>query len=151
MSRKSRKNVGVIGLGIIGTRVAAGLRAAGYQVYVWNRSAKPAPNFLGSPAEIADSADVIQIFVADAAALFEVIEAMGDSLTAKHVIVCSATVGPEAVLEAAQIVESRGAQFLDAPFTGSKLAAEKRQLVYYIGGAEHTFLKAKPILEVTSK
>jgi 3-hydroxyisobutyrate dehydrogenase-like beta-hydroxyacid dehydrogenase len=151
MSRKSRKNVGVIGLGIIGTRVAAGLRAAGYQVYVWNRSAKPAPNFLGSPAEVADAAEIIQIFVADAAALFEVIEAMGASLTPKHVIVCSATVGPEAVLEAAQIVETKGAQFLDAPFTGSKLAAEKRQLVYYIGGAEHTYLKVKPVLEVTSK
>ncbi len=151
MSRKSRKNVGVIGLGIIGSRVAAGLRAAGYQVYVWNRSAKPAPNFLGSPAEVAESADIVQLFVADAAALFEVIEAMGDALTARHVIVCSGTVGPEAVLEAAQIVETRGAQFLDAPFTGSKIAAEKRQLVYYIGGSEHTFLKAKPILEVMSK
>lgn len=151
MSRKSRKNVGVIGLGIIGTRVAAGLRAAGYQVYVWNRTAKPAPNFLGSPAEVAESADVIQIMVADSAALFDVIEAMGEALTARHVIVCSATVGPEAVLEAARIVESKGAQFLDAPFTGSKIAAEKRQLVYYIGGAEHTFLKARPVLEATSK
>ena len=151
MSRKSRKNVGVIGLGIIGSRVAAALRTAGYQVYVWNRSARPAPNFLGSPAEIAESADIIQLFVADATALFEVIEAMGDALTARHIIICSGTVGPEAVLEAAQVVESKGAQFLDAPFTGSKLAAEKRQLIYYIGGAEHTFLKAKPILEATSK
>jgi 3-hydroxyisobutyrate dehydrogenase-like beta-hydroxyacid dehydrogenase len=151
MSRKSRKNVGVIGLGIIGARVAAGLRATGYQVYVWNRSAKPAPNFLGSPAEVADAADIVQIFVSDAAALFEVIDAMGDSLTPRHIIVCSGTVGPEAVLEAAQIVEGKGAQFLDAPFTGSKLAAERRQLVYYIGGAEHTFLKAKPVLEVMSK
>ena len=53
MPRKSRKNVGLIGLGIIGTRVAAGLRAAGFQVFVWNRTPKPAPNFLGSPAEIA--------------------------------------------------------------------------------------------------
>src|SRR5438128_12098596 len=106
MSRKVRKNVGVIGLGIIGSRIAAGRRAAGYQVYVWNRSAKPAPNFLGSPAEVADAADIIQLFVADAQALFEVIDAMGDSLTPKHVIICSGTVGPEAVLEAAQVVEN---------------------------------------------
>ena len=65
MSRKVRINVGVIGLGIIGSRVAAGLRAAAFQVYVWNRSAKPAPNFLGSPAEVAESAEIIQIFVSD--------------------------------------------------------------------------------------
>jgi 3-hydroxyisobutyrate dehydrogenase-like beta-hydroxyacid dehydrogenase len=151
MSRKARKNVGVIGLGIIGSRVAAGLRAAGYQVYIWNRSAKPAPNFLGSPAEVAESAEIIQIFVADAAALFDVVEAMADTLTAKHVIVCNATVGPEAVLEAAKTVEARGAQFLDAPFTGSKVAAEKRQLVYYVGGAEVAYLRVKPVLEATSK
>ena len=44
-----------------------------------------------------------------------------------------------------------GARFLDAPFTGSKGAAEKRQLVYYIGGEEQDFLRAKPILEATSK
>ena len=151
MSRKARKNVGVIGLGIIGTRVAAGLRAAGFQVFVWNRSAKPAPNFLGSPAEVAESAEIIQVFVSDAAALFEVIESMGEALTPRHILVCCATVGPEAVLEAAKIVQARGAQFLDAPFTGSKLAAEKRQLVYYIGGSEATFLRVKPVLETTSK
>lgn len=151
MSRKVRKNVGVIGLGIIGTRVAAGLRAAGYQVYVWNRSAKPAPNFLGSPAEVAESAEIIQIFVSDAQALFDVVEAMSETLTPKHVIVCNSTVGPEAVLETAQLVQARGAQFLDAPFTGSKIAAEKRQLVYYVGGAEPAFQRVRPILELTSK
>ena len=151
MPRKSRKNVGLIGLGIIGSRVAAGLRAAGFQVYVWNRSAKPAPNFLGSPAEIAQVADVIQIFVADAAALFGVLESMADALTPEHVIVCCATVGPEAVLEAARFVQARGAAFLDAPFTGSKGAAEKRQLVYYIGGDDAVFQRAKPVLEATSK
>ena len=151
MSRKTRKNVGVIGLGIIGSRVAAGLRGAGYQVYVWNRTAKPVPNFLGSPAEVAESAEIIQIFVSDAQALFDVVEAMSESLTPKHVIVCNATVGPEGVLEAAQLVEARGAQFLDAPFTGSKMAAEKRQLVYYVGGAEPAFVRVRPILELTGK
>lgn len=151
MSRKSRKNVGVIGLGIIGTRVAAGLRAGGFQVYVWNRSARPAPNFLGSPAEVAESSEIVQIFVSDAQALFDVIEAMAEAITPKHVIVCCSTVGPEAVLEAAQLVQARGAAFLDAPFTGSKIAAEKRQLVYYVGGDEAAFLRVRPVLEASSK
>lgn len=151
MPRKSRKNVGLIGLGIIGTRVAAGLRAAGFQTFVWNRTAKPAPNFVGSPAEVAELCDIIQLFVADAQALFDVIEQMKDSLTPQHVIICNATVGPEATIEAARVVEEKGAHFLDAPFTGSKGAAEKRSLVYYIGGDEATFLRARPVLEATSK
>ena len=151
MSRKSRKNVGLIGLGIIGSRAVVGLRAAGWQVFVWNRSPKAAPNFLGSPAEVAQSCEIIQLFVSDAGALFEVIEAMSDALTPEHVVICSATVGPEATLEAARLVEDRGAKFLDAPFTGSKLAAEKRQLVYYVGGDDTTFLRVKPVLEAMSK
>lgn len=151
MTRKSRKNVGLIGLGIIGSRVAAALRGAGWQVFVWNRTAKPVPNFLGSPAEVAALCDVIQIFVADAKALFDVLDAMREKLSPRHTIVCCATVGPEATLEAARLVEEKGAKFLDAPFTGSKGAAENKQLVYYIGGDEATFLRVKPILEASSK
>lgn len=60
--------------------------------------------------------------------------------------------GPEATIEAARLVEERGAHFLDAPFTGSKGAAEKRALVSrLIGGDEATFLRARPVLEATSK
>ena len=151
MARKSRKNVGIIGIGIIGARVAQALRAAGFNVFVWNRTAKPAPNFLGSPVEVAEICDVIQIFVADSQALFHVIDSFGGALTENHVIVCSSTVGPEATVEAARLVKSKGARFLDAPFTGSKLAAEKAQLVYYIGGEDATFKKAESTLKASSK
>jgi 3-hydroxyisobutyrate dehydrogenase-like beta-hydroxyacid dehydrogenase len=151
MRRKTRKTVGLIGLGIIGSRVANGLRAAGFHTYVWNRSVKPVPNFLASPAEVAEVADIIQVFVSDAAALMEVLESMGPKLTADHVIICSATIGPEATLEAVKFVEDRGARLLDAPFTGSKLAAERSQLVYYVGGDDATFLRGRPLLEASSK
>jgi 3-hydroxyisobutyrate dehydrogenase-like beta-hydroxyacid dehydrogenase len=151
MRRKPRKTAGVIGLGIIGSRVAAGLRAAGYQTYVWSRTARPTPNFLASPADVADSAEIVQIFVSDGPALMQVLEALTPRLTAQHIIVSSSTVGPEAALEAAKFVEDRGALFLDAPFTGSKVAAERGQLVYYVGGDENVFLRARPILEATSK
>src|SRR4051794_19324194 len=88
-----KTNLGLIGLGIIGSRAAAGLRAAGFPVFVWNRTPQPVPNFLGSPAAVAELCPIIQIFVADAEAVFEVIEAMGDALTPKHLIICSATIG----------------------------------------------------------
>jgi 3-hydroxyisobutyrate dehydrogenase-like beta-hydroxyacid dehydrogenase len=151
MPRKSRKNVGLIGLGIIGTRVAAGLRASGYQVFVWNRTPRPTPNFLGSPAEIAEICDVIQLFVADAHAVREVIEMCGEMLSSRHTIICCATIGPDATRQIADALRSRGVQFLDAPFTGSKLAAEKAQLCYYVGGDEAVFQRARPVLEATSR
>jgi 3-hydroxyisobutyrate dehydrogenase-like beta-hydroxyacid dehydrogenase len=151
MPKKSRKNVGLIGLGIIGSRVANALRSGGYHVFVWNRTPRAAPNFLGSPRQVAELCDIIQIFVSDAQALFEVIDAMGDALTPHHVIVCNATVGPEATLDAARSVQDRGAQFLDAPFTGSKAAAQNRELVYYIGGDEKTLKTVEPVLQASSK
>jgi len=52
---------------------------------------------------------------------------------------------------AAEIVERRGARFLEAPFTGSKVAAESGQLVYYIGGDDAALKKARPVLEASSK
>ena len=116
-------------------------------MFVWNRTPKAAPNFLGSPAEVAGLCEIIQLFTADAQALFDIIEQMSESLTERHLVICNATVGPEATIEAARLVEARGAAFLDAPFTGSKVAAEKRQLVYYVGGDEASRLRARPVLE----
>lgn len=147
--KPQKSSVGIIGLGIIGSRVAGHLREAGYTVPVWNRSPKLEPNFLGSPAEVAQAADVIQLFVADAQAVLEVLEMIGDALTPRHTIICSATIGLDATLEAARRVRERGAKFLDAPFTGSKGAAENAQLLYYIGGDDETFLPVKPILEAS--
>ena len=43
MARTVRQNAGVIGLGIIGSRVAANLRKAGFQTWVWNRTPRPEP------------------------------------------------------------------------------------------------------------
>jgi 3-hydroxyisobutyrate dehydrogenase-like beta-hydroxyacid dehydrogenase len=151
MPKKSRKNVGLIGLGIIGSRVANALRLGGFHVYVWNRTPRAAPNFLASPHQVAELCDVIQIFVADAQALFSVLDSMTSALTPSHLILCNSTVGPEATLDAARLVQEAGAQFLDAPFTGSKAAAEKRELVYYIGGDDKTLQTAEPVLKASSK
>ena len=52
---------------------------------------------------------------------------------------------------AAEIVERRGARFVEATFTGSKGAAEKGELVYYVGGTEEALREARPILEASSK
>jgi 3-hydroxyisobutyrate dehydrogenase-like beta-hydroxyacid dehydrogenase len=150
MARK-KSPVGILGLGIIGSRAAAALRAEGYPVFVWNRTPLPAANFLGSPADVARTCKVLQLFVADAQAVMEVIDAMEPALTPDHCVLCSATIGPDATREAAAKVEKTGARFLDVPFTGSKTAAENRQLVYYVGGAEADFERVKPVLQSTSK
>jgi 3-hydroxyisobutyrate dehydrogenase-like beta-hydroxyacid dehydrogenase len=151
MSRRTQKNVGIVGLGIIGQRVAANLRHRGFHVFVWNRTPRPFPNFVGSPAEIATLCDFVQIFVSDDEALLEMVQQMKQTLNAHHVIMAHSTVAPSTMRAAAEIVHRRGGQFLDAPFTGSKMAAEKAELVYYIGGDDAAYRRAKPVLEASSK
>lgn len=151
MSRRSRKNVGIIGLGIIGRRVAENLRKHGFHVFVWNRTPRPVPNFVGSVAEVAELCNVIQIFVADDEALREIIQQLSTVLTAHHVVLAHCTVAPESMQAAAEIVQRRGARFLDAPFTGSKGAAEKGELTYYVAGDDGALHEARRFLEASSK
>jgi 3-hydroxyisobutyrate dehydrogenase-like beta-hydroxyacid dehydrogenase len=147
---RMKQNVGILGLGIIGSRVAENLRKAGHEVFVWSRSARPVPNFLSSPREVAEAAGIIQIFVRDSAALIEAIEDMKPALKAGHLVMNHATVSKKATLEAAKLVEATGAAFLDAPFTGSKMAAQNGKLCYYIGGNDLMLERAKPVLEASA-
>lgn len=143
--------VGILGLGIIGSRVADSLRNANAHVYVWSRSPRPEPNFLSSPAEVAALAEVIQIFVTNGEALLGVLAALEPKLTKKHVIINSSTVDPPSTNKAAQLVVNAGAAFLDCPFTGSKVAAEKGALVYYVGGDPRHLELVRHILEISAK
>src|ERR1700737_5015633 len=151
MARRTRKNVGVIGLGIIGSRVADNLRRLGFHVFVWNRSPRPVPNFVGAPAELAEMCDYIQIFVSDDDALLEVVKQLAPALATRHIVLAHPTVAPDSMRAAADIVEHRGARFIEAPFTGSKLGAEKGELVFYVAGDEVALREARPILEASAK
>ena len=143
--------VGVIGLGIIGSRVAKNLRKKGFEVYVWNRTPKAEPNFVSSPAEVAKAAQIIQIFVSNDAAVLETLAALRTELTPNHLILIHSTISPEAVQKARDAVTSTGAHLVDAPFTGSKGAAENGQIVYYLAGDKADLERAQPVLEASRK
>jgi len=151
MRRTIRKSVGIIGLGIIGRRVADHLRHQGLSVFVWNRTPKPVPNFVGSPSELAQTCNYLQIFVSDDDALMRMIQTISMSLTPRHIVIAHPTVSPDTMREAAALVERRGARLVEAPFTGSKLSAEKGQLVYYVSGDEAAINEVRPLLQSSSK
>jgi 3-hydroxyisobutyrate dehydrogenase-like beta-hydroxyacid dehydrogenase len=151
MSHATRKNIGVIGLGIIGRGIAGNLRRKGFPVYVWNRSPRSVPNFVGSPGEVAEICNYIQIFVSDDDALLQTAQQLVEKLTPRHLVLAHSTVAPDSMRAAAEIVERRKAQFVEAPFTGSKTAAETGELVYYVSGNDAALREARPVLEASSK
>src|SRR5213075_173263 len=151
MFHPTHKNIGVIGLGIIGRGVTENLRRKCFPVFVWNRSPRPVPNFVGSPAELAGLCNYIQIFVSDDDALLQTVEQLEKKLSPRHLVLAHSTVAPDSMRSAAEIVERRGARFIEASFTGSKIAAEKGELVYYVGGTDTALREARPILEASSK
>jgi 3-hydroxyisobutyrate dehydrogenase-like beta-hydroxyacid dehydrogenase len=150
-SQPKQTNIGVVGLGIIGRGIAGHLRRNGFSVFVWNRSPRPVPNFVGSPGELAGLCNYIQIFVSDDDALLQSVEKLSEKLTPRHVIFAHSTVAPDSMRAAADVVERRGARFVEACFTGSKGAADKGELVYYVGGTDEALREGRPILEASSK
>src|SRR3977135_3810993 len=112
MSRRTHKNIGIIGLGIIGSRVREVLCRKGFHVFVWNRTPRPVPNFVGAPAELAEMCDYIQIFVSDDDALIEVIKQLTPALAPRHIVIAHSTVAPHSMLAAAEIVEHPATRLL---------------------------------------
>ena len=152
MSNASVRTVGVAGLGIIGSRVAANLRAKGFSVRVYNRTPREdEPGFTQSVEELARESEVIQIFVRDVKALRDVVTAMSPALTKGKTVINSATVSLTATKEVAKLVKKTGADFLDVPFTGSRDAAANGQLTYYAGGSAKVLERVRPVLEASAK
>jgi 3-hydroxyisobutyrate dehydrogenase len=144
------KSIGVLGQGIIGSRVADHLRAAGHTVTVWSQTGRAMPGSVATVAELAQQAEVIQIFLRDDAALLAAVEAMQPQLTPQHVVMNHATVSRAATLKSAELCAAAGAAFMDAPFTGSKMAAQNAKLAYYVGGDAAVLERVRPILELSS-
>jgi 3-hydroxyisobutyrate dehydrogenase-like beta-hydroxyacid dehydrogenase len=145
---------GVIGLGLIGSRVAARVAAAGFPLAVWNRTRRDIPGLppaAANPEAVAEAADILQIFVSDDDALGETVRQILPCLGARHVVLCHATVAPQTVREMAAAAAQQGAAFLDAPFTGSRDAAAQGQITYYIGGDAGALDRARPVLTASAK
>ena len=89
-------SVGVLGLGIIGSIWARHYHAAGILAGAWNRTAQPDfPQWQDTATIVAKNADIIQIAVADPAAVQSVLDAIAPALDSTKTVVQSSTIDPE--------------------------------------------------------
>jgi 3-hydroxyisobutyrate dehydrogenase len=144
--------IGVIGLGIIGGVWARHYDAAGKLAGAWNRTPQPQfPQWKTTSADVASAADVVQIVVADPPAVRAVIEQILPALGSGKTVVQSSTIDPRSSDEFRSLVVTTGARYLEAPFTGSKPAAEQKQSVFYLGGDAALVTELDPLLALVSQ
>lgn len=146
-----KTSIAVFGLGIIGSRSADCLSAKNYTVRTWNRTPKNRADSVTTPAEAAENADFLAFYLKDGTAIREVFSSISDTITPEQTVLNHSTIDLDTTQWLAQQCERIGCRFLDAPFTGSKVAAGQGALVYYVGGDEAVLDHAREIMEVTSK
>ena len=143
--------VSVLGLGIIGSRCADCLHEENHIVRTWNRTAKKRPDSSASAAEAVKEADFIAFYLKDGIAVREVFSTIKATLNPSQILLNHSTIDLDTTRWLAEQCQEIGCGFLDAPFTGSKVAAGNGALVYYIGGDAHTLEKSRAVLGATSK
>ena len=149
--------IAFLGLGIMGRPMAANLAKAGHEVTVWNRSAGKnveGARTASSPAEAAKGAEVVWMCVSDTKAVESLLfgeQGIEQSLSAGAIVVDSSTISPTATCKFAERVRAKGADYVDAPVTGSKTGSESGTLIFIVGGNEATIEKLKPLFAATGK
>jgi 3-hydroxyisobutyrate dehydrogenase len=154
----AREAVGFIGLGIMGSRQAANLRRAGYELTVFNRTRERAEawaaehggHVAGSPREVAERSDVVITMVVDGAQVEAMLLGEDGALGGARdgaLFVDMSTIAPTTARELAAAIAERGCAFVDAPVTGSSPKAEAGTLTIICGGAEADIARARPLFE----
>ncbi|HET9968146.1 MAG TPA: NAD(P)-dependent oxidoreductase [Streptosporangiaceae bacterium] len=146
-------SVGFAGLGHMGLPMATRLADQGLTLTVWNRTpGRAAPlagrgvPVAGSLAELAAGSDVLITMLADGQAAREVWSRLLPACPPGCTGVDMSTIGPSAARELAAEAARHGADFLDAPVSGSTALAEAGTLTTMVGGPAQAFERVRPVL-----
>lgn len=148
--------LGFVGLGVMGGRMAKRLLGAGHRVTGYNRTRAKAEwlvehgmTWAPSPRAVAEAADVTFSMVTGTGALRAIAdgpEGVVEGLGPGKVYVDMSTVSPAASRALAERVRERGAGMLDAPVSGSVVTLEEGRLSIMVGGAAEDVERVRPIL-----
>jgi len=152
------KRIGFIGLGIMGSRMAANLQRAGFEVTVWNRTRQTADDWAAehggqvaqSPAALAAAADIVFTMVVDGPQVRELLlggEGVAHGAAPGLLCVDCSTIGQAETLSIGAELAAYGMRLIDAPVTGSMPAARDGTLLIMVGGDADDVARARPALE----
>ena len=146
--------IGFIGLGVMGTPMAAHLVQAGHDLFVYTRGKLP-----GAIAEsratkclsargVAERADIVILMLPDtpnvAEALFAA-DGIAAGLSAGKVVVDMSSIAPMETQLFAKKINALGCDYLDAPVSGGEVGAKNATLSIMVGGPQAAFERVKPV------
>lgn len=158
----TRGNVGVIGLGLIGTSLAKRLLAAGYIVHGYDVRTERNDNLVtlggkacASPAEVARQCDsvVLSVFNTEQVeAIVEGVEGPGNAgFSERHIVICTSTCDPDRIEALAKRAALRGVRFVESPLSGNSDQIAKGNGVALVGARRDDMAAAQPVLDALCK
>ena len=151
------RTISYLGLGTMGSGMAANLLKAGYNLTVWNRRAEKCGLFRKKGARIADTpsdavrdAELVMYSLSNDQAVEEVVfgpKGILGGIREGQVAIDMSTVLPATSLREQQAFAKRGVDFLDVPVFGSKQESADAKLWIMAAGNKAIFEKVKPVLE----
>jgi 3-hydroxyisobutyrate dehydrogenase-like beta-hydroxyacid dehydrogenase len=155
------KQVGFIGLGMMGNPMSKNLLKAGFGLTVWNRTASKMKEIVdlgarpaGSGKEVAQKCDVTITMLSGPSDVEEVIlgkNGVLEGLRPGSVVIDMSTISPEVSKRVAAEVAKAGAKMLDAPVGGSVGVAAAAALTIQVGGEKQVFEAHRDILAAMGK
>ncbi len=152
--------IGFVGLGIMGTPMAAHLIKAGHQVSLFSIPSIPQElvaaggKACASGKEVAQQADVIITMVPDTPDVAKVLFAdngVAAGLSAGKIVVDMSSISPLETKDFAKRINALGCEYLDAPVSGGEVGAKNATLTIMVGGTEKAFEQVKPLFELMGK
>jgi 3-hydroxyisobutyrate dehydrogenase-like beta-hydroxyacid dehydrogenase len=142
----------------MGSRMAANLRRAGFELSVFNRTRERADAWAAehggtvadSPRAAAEGADVVITMVVDGAQVEAMLlgtDGAAEGAPEGALFVDMSTIAPADARRLADVLRERGHGFIDAPVTGSSPKAEAGTLTIMAGGADEDMRRAQPLFE----
>jgi 3-hydroxyisobutyrate dehydrogenase/glyoxylate/succinic semialdehyde reductase len=153
--------IGFIGLGIMGSRMAANLQKAEPGLLIYNRTREKAEvlikegaEWCETPAQLAPTVDILFTMLAHPEAVNQL--AFGDkgfieNMKPNAIWVDCSTVNPSFSKAMAVEAQKRQIRYVDAPVLGTKKPAQEGQLVFFVGGKKEDFEILKPYFEIMGK
>ena len=153
--------IAYLGMGTMGSGMAANLAKAGHEVSAWNRTPKTSPVLqdagLRVTTDLASAlagAEVVMYCLSDDAAVDDLVfgsHNLLEHVPAGAVIIDLSTIDPETSNRERVAFEAKGHAFLDAPVFGTKGEAEGAGLWIVVGGPKDVFDSALPLFQAISE